>query len=242
MATHKISRGLDLPIAGRPMQVIRGRAAVTRVAVIADDFPGMKPRIQVEEGETVRRGQVLFENRKVPGVLHTAPGAGRVIGIHRGARRALQSIVIDLSDSERDGTPRDDELASFASYTGRSPDALSRTEVRDLLVESGMWTALRTRPYSKSPAIDSQPAAIFVTAIDTAPLAPIPEVVLADRIADFESGLRIVAKLTDGDDVSLRRRALGTAGSRSTHRCRSRSSPGRIRRARRGCTSTCSSP
>jgi len=199
MATHKISRGLDLPIAGRPMQVIRGRAAVTRVAVIADDFPGMKPRIQVEEGETVRRGQVLFENRKVPGVLHTAPGAGRIIGIHRGARRALQSVVIDLSDSEREGTPRAEELTSFASFSGRSPDALSRTDVRDLLVESGMWTALRTRPYSKSPAVDSTPAAIFVTAIDTAPLAPIPEVVLADRIADFERGLRIVAKLTDGE-------------------------------------------
>ena len=199
MATHKISRGLDLPIAGRPMQVIRGRAAVTRVAVMADDFPGMKPRILVEEGETVRRGQALFENRKLPGVLHTAPGAGRIIGIHRGARRVLQSIAIDLSDGERAGKPRPDELVSFASYTGRSPDSLTRTEIRDLLVESGMWTAFRTRPYSKSPAIDSEPAAIFVTAIDTAPLAPLPEVVLADRIADFQRGLRLVAKLTPGE-------------------------------------------
>ncbi len=181
------------------MQVIRGRASVTRVAVMADDFPGMKPRVLVEEGETVRRGQALFENRKIPGVMHTAPGAGRIIGIHRGARRVLQSIVIDLSDTERAGTPRADELVPFASYTGKRIDALTRLEIRDLLVESGMWTALRTRPYSKSPPIDAEPAAIFVTAIDTAPLAPLPEVVLADRIADFERGLRIMAKLTSGE-------------------------------------------
>ena len=121
-----------------------------------------------------------------------------MIGIHRGARRALQSVIIDLSDSERAGDPRPDELASFGSYTGKTPDALSRNEIRDLLVESGTWVAFRTRPYSKSPAVDSTPAAVFVTAIDTAPLAPMPEVVLADQLADFERGLRIVSKLTEG--------------------------------------------
>ena len=198
MTTHKISKGLDIPIAGRPTQVIRRQARVTRVAVMADDFPGMKPRMRVEEGEVVRRGQVLFEDRKSPGVLHTAPGAGRVIGIHRGARRVLQSVVIDLSDSERDGSPSEGELVRFESHTGKSPDQLSREEVRDLLVESGAWTALRTRPFSKSPAVDSEPAALFVTAIDTAPLSPLPEVVLAERLADFERGLRVLSKLTSG--------------------------------------------
>lgn len=198
MATHKITKGLDLPISGRPKQVARRRADVTRVAAMADDFPGMKPRMHVEEGETVKRGQVLFENRKNPGVLHTAPGAGRVIGIHRGARRVLQSVVIDLSDSERAGEPRPEELATFTSYTGKHPDSLTRTEIRDLLVESGAWVALRTRPYSKSPPVDGMPAALFVTAVDTAPLAPLPEVVLADRLEDFDRGLRVLTKLTDG--------------------------------------------
>lgn len=84
MAVHKITKGLDLPISGRPVQVIRERATATRVAVVADDFPGMKPKMRVEEGDTVKRGQVLFEDRKSEGVFHTAPGAGRVIGIHRG--------------------------------------------------------------------------------------------------------------------------------------------------------------
>ena len=198
MARHKITKGLDLPIAGRPMQVIRRQAEVTRVAVMADDFPGMKPRMHVEEGQTVRRGQLLFENRKIPGVLHTAPGAGRIIGIHRGARRALQSIVIDLSDTERAGEPTPEEHETFASYTGQAPESLSREQIRDLLVESGLWVALRTRPFSKTPAPDSAPAALFVTAIDTAPLAPIPEVILADHLQDFERGLAALSRLTEG--------------------------------------------
>jgi len=198
MATHKITKGLDLPLSGRPIQVIRERVQSTRVAVMADDFPGMKPRMSVEEGESVKRGQVLFEDRKNPGVLHTAPGAGRVIGIHRGARRVLQSVVIDLSDNERAGTPEAGECQDFSSFTNKSDSDWTRSEIRDLLVESGQWAALRTRPYSKVPAVDSEPAAIFVTAIDTSPLSPLPEVVLADQMEAFERGLGLVARLTEG--------------------------------------------
>lgn len=180
------------------MQVIRERRPATRVAVVADDFPGMKPRMLIEEGESVLRGQPLFLDRKNEGVIHTAPAAGRVIGIHRGARRVLQSVVIDLTDSERSGEVPPGELQSFASYTGKSPLDLSRNEIRDLLVESGQWTALRTRPFSRTPAVEAEPAALFVTAIDTAPLAPLPEVVLQDRMEDFNRGLHVVSQLTQG--------------------------------------------
>jgi Na+-transporting NADH:ubiquinone oxidoreductase subunit A len=202
MALHKIQKGLDLPIAGVPIQVVREQVSPQRVAVMADDFPGMKPGMRVKEGETVKRGQVLFEDRKNPGVLHTAPGAGRVIGVNRGARRVLQSVVIDLSPAEREaarpGDVADSELVAFESYTGKPPASLSGDEVRALLVESGQWTALRTRPYSKVPAIDATPAAVFVTATDTNPLAPLPEVALEDRAEDFDRGLHVVSKLTDG--------------------------------------------
>jgi Na+-transporting NADH:ubiquinone oxidoreductase subunit A len=198
MALHKIEKGLDLPIPGKPIQVVRGSAPCTRVAVMADDFPGMKPRMHVEEGDSVKRGQVLFEDRKTEGVLFTAPGAGRVVGIHRGDRRALQSVVIDLSDGERRGEPGPDDFADFSSYTGAAPDSLSRDAIRDLLVESGLWVALRKRPYSKVPSPDSSAEALFVTAIDTAPHAPDPEVVLEDAMDDFAMGLRLLSKLVDG--------------------------------------------
>ncbi len=198
MALHKIEKGLDLPISGRPLQVVRGTSPCTRVAVMADDFPGMKPRMKVEEGQTVQRGQVLFEDRKQPGVLHTAPGAGRIIAINRGERRALQSIVIDLSDGERNGDPPADEFADFESYTGTAPESLSADQIRALLVESGLWTALRQRPFGKVPSPESEASGLFVTAIDTNPLAPLPEVALADRMDDFHLGLRLLARLVDG--------------------------------------------
>ena len=105
MHVHEIKKGLDLPLAGAPVGAIHGEVHPRSVAVVADDFPGMKPVMKVEEGDVVQRGQVLFEDRKCPGVLHTAPGAGRVQRINRGARRALQSIVIELSETEQAGRP-----------------------------------------------------------------------------------------------------------------------------------------
>ena len=198
MALHKIRKGLDLPIPGKPLQVVRGSTPCTRVAVMADDFPGMKARMHVEEGETVKRGQILFEDRKKPGVWHTAPGAGRVLGIHRGEKRSLQSVVIDLSDGERRGEPGPDEFASFSSYTGAAAESLARDQIRALLIESGLWTAIRVRPFSKVPAPDDTADALFITATDTTPHAPIPDVVLEDRMNDFVLGAGIVARLLDG--------------------------------------------
>ncbi len=195
---HKITKGLDLPISGQPIQVVREGRQATRVAVVADDFPGLRPGMFVEEGDTVKRGQPLFEDRTRSGVIHTAPGAGRVIGVRRGARRALQSVVIDLSDGERSANPSDSEMFPFESFTGRAADQLDREAIVALLVESGAWTALRARPFDRTPAIDTVPAAVFVNAMDTNPLAPLPEVVLAKQMEDFDRGLSIVAKLTEG--------------------------------------------
>jgi Na+-transporting NADH:ubiquinone oxidoreductase subunit A len=198
MALHKITKGLDLPITGAPIQIVRDTVHPARVAVMADDFPGLRPGMTVEEGQTVKRGQPLFEDRTSAGVIHTSPGAGRVIGIHRGARRALQSVVIDLSDNERAGNPTDADFADFESYSGRAPAQLDRDAVAALLVESGMWTSLKARPFGRTPATDSAPAAIFVNAMDTNPLAPLPEVVLADQMDAFDAGLTALTRLTEG--------------------------------------------
>jgi Na+-transporting NADH:ubiquinone oxidoreductase subunit A len=198
MALHKIEKGLDLPIPGKPLQVVRGSTPCTQVAVMADDFPGMKARMHVEEGDLVKRGQVLFEDRKRPGVLHTAPGAGRVSGIHRGEKRALQSVTIELSETERRGEPGPEDFLSFTSYTGAASESLTRDQIRALLVESGLWTAIRERPFSKVPAPDATADAFFITAIDTNPHAPMPEVALEGRMDDFVLGAGILAKLVDG--------------------------------------------
>jgi len=182
----RIKRGLDLPITGAPEQRIEAARPVRSVAVIGFDYHGMKPTMSVQVGDRVKLGQVLFSDKKTPGVHFTAPGAGVVSAIHRGEQRVLQSVVIDL-----DG----DEAVEFASYPDAQLETLSTGQVRENLQQSGLWTALRTRPFSKVPAVDSTPASIFVTATDTHPLAADPAVVIAESAEDFVRGLRVLARL-----------------------------------------------
>ncbi|WP_052556185.1 Na(+)-translocating NADH-quinone reductase subunit A [Enhygromyxa salina] len=200
MAVHTIKKGLDLPINGAPEQKVAAAPKPTHVAILAADYPGMKPRMHVKVGEAVKRGQLLFEDRKSEGVRFTAPGAGIVSAINRGEFRSLQSVVIELSASEREGTPKPEELQSFASYEkGTKTDKLTRDQVVALLQESGMWTAIRARPFGRVPPPSSDaPHSVFVTASDTNPHAPDVEKVLAGREKDFEAGLAVVAKLTTG--------------------------------------------
>ena len=182
----KIKRGLDLPMTGMPTQRIEAAKPVRSVAVIGFDYNGMKPTMQVHEGDRVKLGQVLFSDKKTPGVLFTAPGAGVVKAVNRGERRVLQSVVIEL-----DG----DEQITFASYAADQLASLAAEQVRENLQQSGLWTALRSRPYSKVPAIDATPRSIFVTAIDTHPLAADPAVVIAEYAEDFSHGLKVLSRL-----------------------------------------------
>lgn len=191
-------KGLDLPISGEPVQQIEAAPPVGRVALLAHDYQFMKPRMHVAVGDRVARGQLLFEDRKTEGVRFTAPGAGTILAVNRGERRAFQSLVIELTSGEKEGRPDDGDFQSFSSYRGKAVSDLDGQQVKDLLVESGQWTALRTRPFSKVPGSAESCHSIFVTAMDTSPLAADPEVVLADRMDDFNRGLEALTKLTDG--------------------------------------------
>ena len=184
----KIRKGLDLPITGQPKQTIEN-ASVKHVAVVGDDYVGMKPTMHVREGDYVRAGQTLFEDKKNPGVLFTAPMAGKVIAINRGDRRVLQSVVIAIGGQEQE------EFTSFPEYELRS---VKREVLAEQLVKSGLWTSFRTRPFSKSPSIGSQPHSIFVTTIDTNPLAADVATVLRGQEAAFNQGLTVLTRLTEG--------------------------------------------
>ncbi|QIR28734.1 MULTISPECIES: Na(+)-translocating NADH-quinone reductase subunit A [Kluyvera] len=185
----KITKGLDLPIAGLPDQQRIDDVAVTRVAVKGEEYNGLRPSMAVKEGDRVVKGQLLFEDKKIPGVRFTAPASGTVSAIHRGERRVLQSVVIDVEG---------DESLNFTAYPADELATLPREVVVTQLVESGLWTAMRTRPFSKTPAPGSVPAAIFVTAMDTNPLSADPQpIILAQREA-FNAGLTVLTRLTDG--------------------------------------------
>tara|TARA_B100000780_G_scaffold186138_1_gene130700 strand:- start:2632 stop:3975 length:1344 start_codon:yes stop_codon:yes gene_type:complete len=185
----KIRRGLDLPLSGAPQQSIDDAAAVNQVAVIGADYVGMKPTMLVRVGDRVKLGQVLFSDKKTAGLNFTAPAAGIVSAINRGAQRVLQSVVIDI-----DG----DAAVEFSKCAASDLASLSTEQVAENLQASGLWCALRTRPFSKVPAIDSKPRSIFVTAIDTHPLAADPALIIAAQQDAFAQGLQLLTKLTDG--------------------------------------------
>lgn len=185
----KIKKGLDLPIAGAPAQVIEDGPSIRHVAILGEEYVGMRPSMLVKEGEQVKKGQALFEDKKNPGVIFTSPACGKIIAINRGERRVLQSVVIEIQG---------DEQITFDSYDRTELGQLSREQVETNLVNSGCWVALRTRPFSRSPELGSSPHSIFVTAMDTNPLAADPMVIIEPEITAFNDGLIVLSRLTEG--------------------------------------------
>jgi Na+-transporting NADH:ubiquinone oxidoreductase subunit A len=181
-----ISKGLDLPLGGVAERTIDDKA-VKNVGIIGDDYPGMKPTMLVNVGDRVIRGQALFTDKKNEGVTFTSPGCGEVTSIVRGAKRKFESLSIRL-----DG----DEAEHFCE-PGSSPASFDAQALRELLIKSGLWCALRTRPYGKIPAIDTNPRAFFITAIDTNPLGADMALIIDDGREDFLAGLSALQTLID---------------------------------------------
>ncbi len=179
----KINKGLDVPMAGRPELTIDDAKSVNSVGLVGWDTPGLKPRMAVAVGDRVKLGQTLFIDKRNPGVKYTAPGAGTVSAVNRGARRVLNSVVVELDD---------DDAETFSTDTDNA------SSVRETLCESGLWTVFRTRPFGRVPFPDATPNSIFVTAINTNPLAGDPALVIEEDTEAFLIGLRVLAKLTDG--------------------------------------------
>ncbi len=185
----QIKKGLDLPICGAPQMQVESGPPVSHVALLGRDFPEMKPTLLVAEGASVSLGQPLFSDKKNPKVLYTSPASGTVVAINRGERRTFLSLVIALSGNAE---------KTFSATVADQLDHLSAEEVEKQLIASGLWPSFRTRPYSKIPTPGSRPSALFVTAIDTNPLAADPQVAIAEKSAEFVAGLRVVRHLTAG--------------------------------------------
>lgn len=187
MKQFKLRKGLDLPITGAPRQAIDSSPEVRTVGILGDDYIGLKPRITVEEGATVVPGSPLMFDKNMPDALVVSPVAGRVRAINRGARRKLISIEIDIDKSGGDSV-------DFSA----DGDANTREGLTEKLCKAGLWTAFRTRPYSKIPQPGSAPLAIYVTAMDTEPLAADPALAIGEELEAFAKGMAAIALLTDG--------------------------------------------
>jgi Na+-transporting NADH:ubiquinone oxidoreductase subunit A len=178
-----IKKGLDVPMAGRPELTISDAKPVSTVGLVGFDTPGLKPRMAVAVGDRVKRGQALYIDKRNPDVKYTAPGSGTIQAVNRGERRVLNSVVVEL-----DG----DDAETF------STNSSDENEIRKTLCESGLWTCLRTRPFGRIPQPDDKAHSIFVTAINTNPLAGNPALVIDEDAEAFLDGVRLLAKLTDG--------------------------------------------
>ena len=168
----KISKGLDLPISGIPDHVITDTPKVTSVSLLGNDFTGMKPTMLVKSGDIVKRGTKIFEDKKNPGVFYTSPAGGIVKEISRGDRRKFLSIDIEIAD--------DEDHVEFETSDN----------ITSLLINSGLWNAFRSRPFNRTPSIDSKPNAIFINACDTNPLALDPYFIIKEDIEYFNKGLK----------------------------------------------------
>ncbi len=187
----RVKRGLDIPIAGSPEQRIHPGAPVRRVGVLGHDYGTYKrlPTLLVNEGDRVRLGQPLVRGKHLTGVTTTSPGSGVIEYIERGARRFLQTIAIRLEG---------DEEETFNAWQAQELAGLNATQVRENLLASGLWLSFRTRPYSLVANPETEPHSIFVTAMDTNPLAADPAVIIAQAPEDFTNGLTVISKLTPG--------------------------------------------
>ncbi|MBP7382579.1 Na(+)-translocating NADH-quinone reductase subunit A [Myxococcota bacterium] len=189
---HAVRKGLDLPLTGGGGALTDG-PEVRSVALMPDDWIGVAARPLVEVGTRVKAGEPIFEDRRNPGVIFTSPGTGEVSAIHRGDRRAVQSVVVKLDGS--------DECADFPAWRGETVAKWSGDDVRRLMLQAGTWPALRERPFGTVPPAGAPACPIFVTAIDTNPLAPDPAIAISRHVDAFKTGLTALVLLAGGHPV-----------------------------------------
>ncbi|MFV2061574.1 MAG: Na(+)-translocating NADH-quinone reductase subunit A [Gammaproteobacteria bacterium] len=186
----KIKKGLDIPIANPPEQKIHDACPVEHVALVGRDYLWRRGKLLVREGDHVKSGQAVVQDKKIPEIIGTSLGCGVVEAIHRGPKRVLDTIVIRL-----DG---DEQVEEFPVFDDTAIANLSADKIKENLLHSGLWPAIRTRPYNTLADPHTLPNAILITAIDTNPLAPDPTVIINTAPEDFRRGVSLIAKLTEG--------------------------------------------
>ncbi len=177
----KISKGLDLPISGAPLNIVSDEPKVSSVAVLSNDFVGMKPTMLVKEGDSVKAGQKIFEDKKNIGVFYTSPCGGIVRNINRGDKRKFLSIELDIDDTN--------EEFEFFDIGNTS------NEIKNCLIDSGYWNCFRTRPFNRTPNVNDIPNAVFINCCDSNPLSMDPYNIISLNEADFREGLIVLSQL-----------------------------------------------
>lgn len=190
MSDYRMKRGYDLPMLGAPAGRVVDAARPKQVSVRPTEFRLVKPKLLVKEGEAVACGAPLFQDRERPEIRIVAPGGGVIREIRFGRRRVCQEIFIELSDTEA--------VVEHTAYSPEEARSLTRAQLVEILLDSGMWASLRRRPFSLIPDPSATPDAVFVGASDNDPLPFDHAVALEGRDEDFQLGLDLLGRLTEG--------------------------------------------
>jgi Na+-transporting NADH:ubiquinone oxidoreductase subunit A len=183
----RLKRGLNIQLTGEAEKSLAAPVEANLLAIKPTDFPGLAPKILVKAGQQVKAGEPIFFDKNNPDILFTAPTSGELLEIKRGDRRKILEIII-RSDGKNDSV----------EYPKADPQKLSRDEIKEQLIRSGLWPFLKQRPYGTVAKPGSSPLHIFISGFDSAPMAPDYEFVLKGQTSVFQTGINALAKLTDG--------------------------------------------
>ncbi|MDE5418043.1 Na(+)-translocating NADH-quinone reductase subunit A [Labilibaculum sp. DW002] len=183
----KIKKGLDIKLIGKAEKVLEKADRSETFAIKPTDFPGLTPKLKVKVDTEVKAGSALFFDKYRPEINFTSPVSGKVVAVNRGERRKILEVVIQA-----------DAAIQYQEFKKADPNSLSREEVKEEMLKSGLWAYVRQRPYDVIAKPQDTPKAIFVSAFDTAPLAADIDFLLEGEAEAFQAGLDALAKLTDG--------------------------------------------
>ncbi|MGE0090345.1 MAG: Na(+)-translocating NADH-quinone reductase subunit A [Bacteroidales bacterium] len=184
----RIKKGLNISLDGIAEKVLKKSLPSEFYAVKPIDFKAIRPKLVVNIGDKVKAGSPLFYDKFQPEVMFTSPVSGEVTAINRGERRVILEVVV-----------RADAKIEYKEFKHSDPKTMLREEIISLMLESGLWPVLRQRPYSTVANPKDNPKAIFISAFDTAPLAPDMDFVAKDEVAMFQKGIDALSKLTTGN-------------------------------------------
>lgn len=183
----KLKKGFDIRIKGAAERIIAAAPQPEKFAVKPVDFPGLTPKLNVKPGDKVQAGTPLFHDKLQPEIVFTSPVSGTVLSVDRGDRRKILEVVVERQGSES------------INFGKAEPSMLSRPEIKEKLLASGLWPAIRQRPYHIIARPGDIPKSIFVSGFDTAPLAPDFNFIMDNSSSrSFQSGISALSKLTDG--------------------------------------------
>jgi Na+-transporting NADH:ubiquinone oxidoreductase subunit A len=190
MAEFNLKKGFDIRVAGNADLNLVDLDVPKKVALQPVEFRGTKGKLEVEEGSIVKKGTALFHSKENPDIKFVAPISGKVTEINRGERRVLMEIVVENDNK--------DAAEAFSKITPADASSAKKEDIIKAMLKNGLWVMMRQRPFSKIANPADEPRDIFISAMDTAPLAADVNFIMQGLEEEFQHGINLLAKLTSG--------------------------------------------